>query len=211
MIYNYKDLPDNDNLNQFSYCVNVINKMIIKKGKMIAYYGMLRFEAVGENLLDLIVQESINTPRYANEFITATGEGKLILGDRACEMASYDLEDAHLTVKASRVVAFSPTLTCQESTLGGYLTFLGTGQLIASSNGPVVFVEAPAKVDPEAVLGWADLPSPSYHYDYEYIKGVFSAVGSLAGLKQSGEERQLNFTGKGTILIQSSENGQGIN
>lgn len=205
MIYNYETLPDNDNLNQFSYCVNVINQMIIKKGKMIAYYGMLRFEAVGANLLDLIVQESINTPRYANEFITATGQGKLILGDRACEIASYDLEDAHLTVKASRVVAFSPTLTCQESTLGGYLTFLGTGQLIASSNGPVVFVEAPAKVDPEAVLGWADLPSPSYHYDYEYIKDVFSAVGSLAGLKRSGEERQLNFTGKGTILIQSSE------
>lgn len=205
MIYNYENLPDNDNLNNYSYCLNVVNQMMITKGKMIAYYGMLRFEAIGTNLLDLIVQESINTPRYANNFVVVTGQGKLILGDRACEIASYDLEDAHLTVKASRVLAFSPSLICQESTFGGYLTFLGTGQLIASSNGPVVFLEAPAKVDPDAILGWADLPSPSYHYDYEYIKDVFSAVGSLAGLKKSGEERQLNFTGKGTILIQSSE------
>lgn len=205
MIYNYESLPENDNLNRFSYSINVKKQLFIQKGKMIAYYGSLRFETIGRNILDILVQESFNAPLYLDNFVIVTGAGKLILGDRSRDIASYALEDAHFTVKRSHVLGFESTLICQQSTLYGYLTFLGTGQLIASSNGPVHFLEAPARVDPEAILGWADLPSPSYYYDYEYITGILSSVGSLAGITFSGEERQLNFVGKGTVLIQSSE------
>jgi uncharacterized protein (AIM24 family) len=205
LIYNYDNLPENDNLNRFSYSINVKKQMFIQKGKMIAYYGSLRFESIGRNFLDILVQESFNSPLYIEDFVIVTGAGKLILGDRSRDIASYALEDAHFTVKRTHVLGFESTLICQESTLRGYLTFLGTGQLIASSNGPVHFIEAPVRVDPDAILGWADLPSPSYRYDYEYIKGILSSMGSLAGITFSGEEKQLDFVGKGTVLMQSSE------
>jgi uncharacterized protein (AIM24 family) len=205
VIYNYHNLPENDNLNRFSYGINVKKQLFIQKGKMIAYYGALKFEALGRDFLDVLVQESFNAPLYLDDFVLVSGMGKLILGDQSRDIASYALEDAHLTVKRDRVLGFESTLVCQQSTFYNYLTFLGTGQLIASSNGPVHFLEAPARVDPEAILGWADLPSPSYYYDYEYVNSILSSVGSLAGVTFSGEEKQLNFAGKGTILIQSSE------
>ncbi|MGD2180792.1 AIM24 family protein [Lusitaniella coriacea] len=205
MIYTYETLPRNDRLNRFSYCLDVSQQMFIRNGAAIAYYGSLRFESIGSSLLDMLVQEAFNAPRYVNNFVIVTGQGKLLLGDRGLDLASYDLTDAHFTVKSSRVVAFAPSLICQESTLYGYLTFLGTGQLIASSNGPVHFLEPPVRVDPDAVLGWSDAPSPSYHYDYDYIKGILSTAGSLAGISLSGEEKQLDFIGQGTVLVQSSE------
>jgi hypothetical protein len=79
----------------------------------------------------------------------------------------------------------------EQSTLPGFLTMIGSGKVIASSNGPVHFLELPCRVDEQAVLGWADCPSPSYRYDYEHVKGWVSAVGAVTG----------------TVLIQSSERG----
>ena len=181
--------------------------MFIQKGKMIAYYGSLRFESLGSSLLDILVQNAFNAPLYINNFVVVTGTGKLILGDNSKDIASYDLEKAHLTVKSSHVLAFESTLTCQESTLIGYLTFLGTGKFIASSNGPVYFMEPPARVDEQALLGWADAPTPSYHYDYQHVRGALTAVGSVMGIALSGEEKQIDFTGVGTVLVQSSEAG----
>jgi hypothetical protein len=60
-------------------------------------------------------------------------------------------------------------------------------------------------VDEQAVLGWADCPSPSYHYDYAHVQGWASAAGALTGFTLSGEEKQIDFTGAGTVLVQSSE------
>jgi uncharacterized protein (AIM24 family) len=47
--------------------------------------------------------------------------------------------------------------------------------------------------------------SPSYRYDYAHVSSVLNALGTAAGISVSGEERQLDFTGAGTVLIQSSE------
>ena len=44
MIHTYENLPAHDNLNSYSYCIDVRKEMFIQKGKMIAYYGSLRFE-----------------------------------------------------------------------------------------------------------------------------------------------------------------------
>jgi uncharacterized protein (AIM24 family) len=205
MIYNYQNLPAHDNLNRFSYCIEVHKEMIIQKGKMIAYYGSLRFESLGSNLLDILVKEAFNAPLYIHDFVVVTGSGKLILGDRGNDIASYNIEKGNITIKSSHVIGFEPTLTCEECTLPGYLTLLGTGTLLASTNGPVHFMEPPACVDEQAILGWADLPCPSYHYDYSHVQGILSSVGALTGITLSGEEKQVNFTGQGTIMVQSSE------
>jgi len=141
------------------------------------------------------------------DFVVVTGRGKLILGDRGNHIASYDLEDGNLTVRSTNVLGFEPTLICQESTLPGYLTLLGTGKFLASSNGAVHFLEPPVRVDEDALLGWADMPSPSYRYDYSYMRGMSGMIRSFVSNRSSGEEKQLDFTGQGTILIQSSETG----
>lgn len=61
------------------------------------------------------------------------GQSNLIVGDRGYNINAYDLDNGR------------------------------TGKFLASSNGPVLFVEPPARVDPEALVGWVDCPAPSHH------------------------------------------------
>ncbi len=204
-ILNMQSLPSNDNINPFAFCVDVTKEYIIQKGKMIAYYGNLRFESFGSSVLDVLIGEAFNSPLYAQNYIVVSGHGKLILGDNENHLNSFDLDNANMTIKANHLLAFEPTLSCQDCVIPGYLTLLGTGKMLASSNGQVHFMEPPVKVDEQALLGWADCPTPSYRHDYAYIKDALSLVAHATGLSSSGEEKQVNFTGQGTVLVQSSE------
>ncbi|NHZ37013.1 AIM24 family protein [Massilia rubra] len=204
-IYNPANLPRNDNLNRFAFVVDVTDQIFIRKGKMIAFYGNLSFEAMGSSVVEMLARRAFNAPKYIHNFVVAQGQGQLILGDNGNDLACYDLDAANMTIRAKNLLGFSKNVICQESTLPGYLTLLGTGKVIASSNGPVHFLELPCRVDEQAVLGWADCPSPSYRYDYAHVTGFVSTVGALSGLTLSGEEKQVDFTGAGTVLVQSSE------
>ncbi len=207
MTFNARTLPSNDNVNSYAFCVDVAGEMFIQKGKMIAYYGSLRFESISAGPYDALIRQSFNSPLYANDFVVVTGHGKLILGDRGYNISSFDLEEGNLTVRSPNVLGFDPSLVCQESTVPGYLTLLGTGKFLASSNGEVHFLEPPVRVDEDALLGWADMPSPSYRYDYGYMRGMFGMMRGMVSNRTTGEERQLDFTGQGTVLVQSSEMG----
>jgi uncharacterized protein (AIM24 family) len=209
-IYNPGNLPKNDNLSRFAFVADVEREMFIRKGKMIAFYGQLQFSALGSGVLDILAKHAFNSPLFINDFVIAQGSGQLILGDNGNDIACYDLDDANMTIKASHLLGFSKDIMCQESTMPGYLTLLGSGKLIASSNGPVHFLEPPCRVDEQAILGWADCPSPSFRYDYEHVRGFVTMVGATTGFTLSGEEKQIDFSGKGTVLIQSSETG-GVN
>ena len=65
--------------------------------------------------------------------------------------------------------------------------------------------DSSARPDPDALLGWADCPSPSVHYDHHWMAQSFMAGLTAMFGRESGEERQYDFTGAGTILMQSSE------
>ena len=67
-----------------------------------------------------------------------------------------------------------------------------------------MFAEPPLRIDPEALVGWADCPSPSHHFDADWMQNFLGAARGFLGAN-SGEERQFDFTGAGTVLIQSSE------
>ncbi len=206
-VYTPDTLPRNDNLNRFSFVIDVNDQMFIRKGKMIAFYGGLQFEAMGSSILDMLVRHAFNAPKYIHDFVVVQGKGQLILGDNGNDIACYDLDAANMTIRAKNLLAFTKEVVCQESTLPGFLTMIGSGKVIASSNGPVHFLDLPCRVDEQAVLGWADCPSPSYHYDYAHVTGFVSAVGAVTGFSLSGEEKQVDFTGNGTVLVQSSELG----
>ena len=201
---NAKTLPVNDNVNPYAFSVDVNGQYFVQKGKMIAYYGNLKFEALSVGSLDTLVARSFSSPLYHQDWIVATGTGKLVLGDRGFDINSFDLDEGNLTVRASSLLGFDPTLNLKQSIVPGFLTLIGTGKFLASSNGAVHFVEPPVRVDPQSLVGWADCPSPCHHYDHTYMAGVMGAIMGTMGAG-SGEEHQLDFTGTGTVLVQSSE------
>ncbi len=90
----------------------------------------------------------------------------MLLADRAFDVNSYDLDNGNLTIRSGNLLAFQPSLALKQSIVPGFLTLIGTGKFVAASNGPVVFMEPPIRVDPQALVGWADCPSPCHHYDH---------------------------------------------
>ena len=43
MLYNYSNLPASDNINRFSFSIELKDKLFFRKGAMIAYYGNMSF------------------------------------------------------------------------------------------------------------------------------------------------------------------------
>lgn len=205
--YNPQTLPVNDNINPYAFCVDLQGQYFVQKGKMIAYYGQMKFESLSAGSVQSLIASHFSAPLFHHDFMVATGQGKLILGDRGFDINSYDLEDANLTVRATNLLGYEPArMELKQSIIPGFLTLIGTGKFLASSNGPVHFVEPPVRVDPQAVVGWADVPSPCHHYDHTYMQGVMGLAQMFSGFGgQSGEEHQFEFTGQGTVLMQSSE------
>jgi hypothetical protein len=204
-------LPDSDNLpgNHYAYCRKLDGQLFMQTGRMIAYYPApgssgIRFEPLSSATLSGFVAERFSAPLYTRDWVVATGAGHLLLGDRGYDINSYDLGDGNLTLRAANLLAFDSTLELKQSIVPGFLTLIGTGKFLASSSGPVIFAEPPIRVDPQALVGWADCPSPSHHYDAGWMSGFLSSAMGMLG-SNSGEERQFDFTGAGTVLIQSSE------
>ncbi|MEV7023024.1 AIM24 family protein [Kitasatospora sp. NPDC093558] len=206
VVYDVYTLPVDDNVNPYAFSVDLNGTYFLQKGKMIAYYGDISFQGIGAGALDRALSLHFNSPLHASDWVVARGRGKLLLADRAYDLNSYDLDDGNLTVRSGNLLAFDPALRLKQSIVPGFLTLLGTGRFVAASNGPVHFVEPPIRVDPQALVGWADCPAPCHHYDHDYLHGVVGGLRRLTGLGGvSGEEHQFEFVGAGQVLIQSTE------
>jgi uncharacterized protein (AIM24 family) len=200
-------LPSNDNVNAYAFSVDMKgSQYFLQKGKMIAYYGQIQFHAIGHGPLDRLIRANFHSPLHAADWVVAEGSGKMLLADRAYDINSYDLENGNLTIRSGNLLGFEPGLALKQSIIPGFLTLIGTGKFVAASNGAVHFVEPPIRVDPQALVGWADCPSPCHHYDHGYMRGVLGGVRALTGIGgTSGEEHQFEFVGQGQVLLQSSE------
>ncbi|WP_067720434.1 AIM24 family protein [Nocardia yamanashiensis] len=208
-ILNPMNLGESDNVpgNDYAYCIDLRKPWFMRKGAMIAHYGEMRFQALTHGLqggLLHMVAQQFSAPLFGGDYVVAEGQGKLLIGDRGYNINSFDLDNGNLTVRAANLLAFEPELALKQSIVPGFLTLIGTGKFLASSNGPVMFAEPPLRVDPESLVGWADCPSPSHHYDQRWVSSFLAAGAARFGVT-SGEERQFDFTGAGTVLIQSSE------
>ncbi|HEU0103887.1 MAG TPA: AIM24 family protein [Mycobacteriales bacterium] len=210
VVLNPNTLPVKDNIegNPYAYSIALDQPWFLSKGAMIAYYGDMRFQSLrGRGLsqpLAVMVSQRFSSPLYLQDWVVAEGRGNLVVGDRGFDINSYDLDVGNLTIRASNLLAFQTGLELKQSIVPGFVTLIGTGTFLASSNGPVMFAEPPLRIDPEALVGWADCPSPSHHFDAGWMQGFMGAAQGFMGVV-SGEERQFDFTGAGTVLIQSSE------
>ncbi|PJE96024.1 Ser or Arg-related nuclear matrix protein [Streptomyces carminius] len=206
VVHDAHTLPSNDNVNAYTFCVDLRGQWFLQKGKMIAYYGQISFNGIGHGPLDRLVATSFHSPLHASDWVVAEGQGRMLLADRAFDVNSYDLQDGNLTIRSGNLLAFEPSLSLKQSIIPGFVTLLGTGKFVAASNGEVHFVEPPVRVDPQALVGWADCPSPCHHYDHGYMRGVLGGLRAVTGFGgTSGEEHQFDFVGTGTVLIQSTE------
>ncbi|MFJ7997778.1 AIM24 family protein [Streptomyces sp. NPDC096310] len=207
VIHDPVTLPSDDNVNAYTFCVELKgSRWFLQKGRMIAYYGQINFDGIGHGRFEPLVRSSFHSPLHAADWVVAEGSGKMLLADRAFDVNSFDLEDGNLTIRSGNLLAYEPSLALKQSIVPGFLTLIGTGKFVAASNGPVVFMEPPLRVDPQALVGWADCPSPCHHYDHGYMSGVLGGLRSLTGIGGvSGEEHQFEFVGAGTVLLQSTE------
>jgi uncharacterized protein (AIM24 family) len=207
VVFDPATLPSDDNVNKYTFCVELAGQQwFLQKGKMIAYYGQIEFDGIGHGRFESLVRTSFHSPLHAADWVVAQGRGKMLLADRAFDVNSYDLEDGNLTIRSGNLLAFQPSLALKQSIVPGFLTLIGTGKFVAVSNGPVVFMEPPIRVDPQALVGWADCPSPCHHYDHGYLRGLLGGLRAMTGIGgASGEEHQFEFVGAGTVLIQSTE------
>ena len=105
------------------------------------------------------------------------------------------------------LLAFEPSLSLKQSIIPGFLTLIGTGKFVAASNGAVHFVEPPVRVDPQALVGWADCPSPCHHYDHGYLKGVLGGIRAhdRASAAPPARSTSSSSSARARVLIQSTE------
>jgi uncharacterized protein (AIM24 family) len=136
-VLNPANLPVDDNLNPYAFCVDLTGEWFMQKGRMIAYYGQIRFSPLNAmDNLQAMVASQFSSPLYARDWVVASGQGKLILGDRGFDINSYDLDEVNLTVRAANLLAFSPGLALKQSIVPGFVTLIGSGKFLASSSGP---------------------------------------------------------------------------
>lgn len=206
VVHDVHTLPSDDNVHPYAFSVDLRGQWFLQKGKMIAYYGRIDFHGIGHGPLDRLISGSFHSPLHAADWVVAEGQGRMILADRAFDVNSYDLDEGNLTIRSGNLLAFQPSLSLKQSIIPGFLTLIGTGKFVAASNGPVVFAEPPIRVDPQALVGWADCPSPCHHYDHQYLRGFLGGLRAHTGIGgASGEEHQFEFVGAGTVLLQSTE------
>ncbi|MFJ9416288.1 MULTISPECIES: AIM24 family protein [unclassified Streptomyces] len=206
VVHDVGTLPTDDNVNPYAFSVDLNGQWFLQKGKMIAYYGRIDFHGIGHGGLDRLIAGSFHSPLHAADWVVAEGQGKMLLADRAFDVNSFDLDEGNLTIRSGNLLAFQPSLSLKQSIIPGFLTLIGTGKFVAASNGPVVFMEPPVRVDPQALVGWADCPSPCHHYDHQYLRGFLGGLRAHTGIGgASGEEHQFEFVGAGTVLLQSTE------
>ncbi len=169
-VLNPHTLPVNDNIpgNAYAFVVEVgVQPWFMSTGAMIAYYGQVKFEPLAVKSVGALVASRFSAPLYARDWVVANGQGKLVLGDRGFDINSYDLDDGNLTIKSANLLAFETGLALKQSIVPGFLTLIGTGKFLASSNGPVMFVEhraasaqpKPANTNESATAGPACTPA----------------------------------------------------
>ncbi len=172
---------------------------------MIAYYGDVSVRgADGYDSLDAFARRPFSSPLLRPGLDGRSGQGKLVLADRGYDINSFDLDDGNLTVRAGNLLGFAPTLELKQSIVPGFVTLLGTGKFLASSNGPVIFVDPPFRGRPGGAARLGRLPEPvgATTTPTGCAQSVRAATARWAG---SGEERQYDFTGAGDRPVQSSE------
>jgi uncharacterized protein (AIM24 family) len=192
--------------NQHMLLVNLNGEIYAKQGSMSAYQGEMDFEFHGGGakrmFKKIVTGENLHLMKVA-------GKGDLFLADNGAEVYIVNLENEQLTVNSTNLLAFESGLEWNVNRIkagvmglvaGGLFntTLTGSGDAALTSWGePVVLqIDEPTCVDVNCVIAWTTNLEVS-------VKSSFKAQ-SLIG-RGSGEAFQMQFSGKGFVVVQPGE------
>ena len=195
---------------QHSKCVKVNLKgetVQAKLGSMVAYQGDVKFEHAGSGGLKRMAKKAMTGEGASLMKISGTGE--VFLADLAQEVQLLKLDNEAITVNGANLLAFDADIEWDikrvegvSGMLGGglYNTHLeGSGYVAILSDGSPVLLKIDGDqtfADPQAAITWSSDVKTSVKSDVN--------LNTLIG-RGSGETIQMQFSGKGWLLIQPSE------
>jgi uncharacterized protein (AIM24 family) len=195
---------------QHSKCVkvNLDGETIQSKlGSMVAYQGDVKFEHAGSGGLKRMAKKAVTGEGAA--LMKVSGKGEVFLADLAQDIQLLKLDNEAITVNGANLLAFDADIDWDikrvevaSGMLGGglYNTHLeGSGYVAILSDGTPVLLEIDGDdtfADPQAAITWSDGIKTSVKADVN--------LNTLIG-RGSGETIQMQFSGKGWLLIQPSE------
>jgi uncharacterized protein (AIM24 family) len=178
-----------------------------KLGAMVAYQGEVKFERAGTGGVARLMKK-VATGEGA-DLMKVSGTGEVFLAFHAQEVHLVKLADDRITVNSNNLLAFEAGIDWDIRKVEGAsgvlagglfnLELAGTGWVGLLSDGPPMLLELDgdtAFTDPQAAITWSS--------------GVRTAVKTDVNLKTligraSGETLQMEFSGKGWVLVQPSE------
>lgn len=186
--------------------VNLDGEVYAKQGAMAAYQGKVDFQyhggGMGRMLKKMVSGEDL-------QLMKCVGKGDVFMADNGAEVHLVDLDDEKLTISSNNLLAFESSLEWDINRIkagvmgfvaGGLfnVTLTGAGKAAVTSWGqPVMLqVDQPTAVDVNCVIAWTTSLQVN-------IKSTFKA-GALIG-RGSGEALQMQFNGKGFVVVQPGE------
>jgi uncharacterized protein (AIM24 family) len=182
--------------------------LFARTGSMVAYEGFVQYEpnppAVRQMASQWLTGEG--TP-----LMKCSGDGILYLADYGANVVVIHLNNDHLSVNGTNILAFDAQLQWGVERVKGLakfagqglfnVTISGTGWVALTSRGTPVVVDSGSGddetyVDPDALVAWTTGLRMK-------AKRSFKAS-SLIG-RGSGEAFQIGFSGQGIVVVQPSE------
>ena len=185
--------------------VRIEEPFLAKQGAMVAYQGAVDFAYQGGGVAKFI-KKSLTGEGLS--LMQVSGSGDVFLADEAKHVHILRLTNSGLSVSGKNVLAFSSSLDWNvERVKGGSMaagglfntSLRGTGWVAITTDGlPVVLNagEAATFADANALVAWSINLQTS-------IKSSVTA-GALIG-RGSGEAFQVQFSGRGFVIVQPSE------
>jgi uncharacterized protein (AIM24 family) len=178
-----------------------------KLGSMVAYQGDVSFEHAGSGGLKRMAKKAMTGEGAA--LMKISGKGEVFLADLAQEIQVLKLAKEAITVNGANLLAFDDGIDWDikkvegvSGMLGGglYNTHLsGSGYVALISDGAPVLIDVSdddVYADPQAAITWSEGIKTSVKTDVK--------MKNLIG-RGSGESVQMQFSGKGWVLVQPSE------
>lgn len=197
--------------NPYTLEINLSNqRVMMKKGAMVAYVGAVKFEREGllSKGLGNILKKAISGE--GTSMMKTEGTGRVYVADNGKRIRLLHLENESINVNGNDVLAHEEKVTSDiklmksvAGVMGGGLfqvNLSGTGYIAITTHGtPLTLLVKPGQpvfTDPNATVAWSGNLTPSIKTDL--------SLKTLIG-RGSGESFQMQFEGDGWVIIQPYE------
>lgn len=203
--------------NPYTLELNLKNqRVMMKKGAMVAYVGDVKFEREGvlSKGLGNMLKKAVSGE--GTSMMKTEGTGRVYAADNGKKIRLLHLENESINVNGNDVLAHEESVASNikmmksmAGVMGGGLfqvNLSGTGYIVITTHGtPLTLLVKPGQpvfTDPNATVAWSGNLTPSIKTDI--------SLKTLIG-RGSGESFQMKFEGDGWVVIQPYEESYAVN